>query len=169
MSGSNEPEGGETGAGATGTKTRRRRPKRAVDYGILPKLIGYNLRRAQVRNFQMIGESVGAFDITPGQFGVLVIINANPGLNQSELGNAMNVDRSTVVAVIDRLEKRNLVVRDPSPMDRRSYALRLSDEGDELLAKLVPLVQGLERDMAKDLSDKEVETLVGMLKRMTVR
>ncbi len=169
MSGTNGPGDGEIGDGGTETKTRRRRPKRAVDYGILPSLIGYNLRRAQVRNFQMIGESVGAYDITPGQFGVLVIIHANPGLNQSELGNAMNVDRSTVVAVIDRLEKRNLVVRDPSPMDRRSYALRLSDEGEELLGKLVPLVQSLEREMANDLSDREVEELVGMLKRMTVR
>ena len=135
-------------------------------FGVLPRLLGYNVRRANVKFFQNFSEIVGRHDVTPGQFGVLAIIDANPGLNQSELGQAMGVDRSTVVAVIDRLEGRGLVVRDPSPKDRRSYALRLSDVGVKLFSDLIPVVEQYDRQAASKLSDEEVETLVDLLRRM---
>jgi len=138
----------------------------SVNYGILPSLIGFNLRRTQVRIFQAFAETVGRFDITPGQFGVLEIINSNPGFNQSELGAAMGVDRSTVVAVIDRLEGRGLVVRAPSRRDRRSYALRLSDTGKDLLAKLQPLVLEHDRLAGQNLDDSEVKKLIGYLQKL---
>jgi len=137
-----------------------------VNYGLLPELIGFNLRRTQIKIFQAFAETVGRHDITPGQFGVLEIINANPGLNQSELGVAMGVDRSTVVAVIDRLEGRDLVVRAPSPKDRRSYALRLSPGGEELLATLQPLVRAHDKRAGAALSDDEVASLIGLLRRL---
>ena len=148
---------------ATGTATK---DKSAAGFGILPRLLGYNVRRANVKFFQNFSDIVGGHDVTPGQFGVLAIIDANPGLNQSELGQAMGVDRSTVVAVIDRLEGRGLVVRDPSPKDRRSYALRLSDVGVEFLRELIPIVEKYDRQAAGRLTDKEVETLVDLLRRM---
>lgn len=137
-----------------------------VNYGMLPELIGFNLRRTQIKIFQAFARTVGRHDVTPGQFGVLEIINANPGLNQSELGLAMGVDRSTVVAVIDRLEKRDIVVRDPSPKDRRSYALRLSQKGEDLLKTLVPLVQEHDRRAGEVLSDEETATLIDFLRRL---
>lgn len=58
---------------------------------------------------------------------------ANRGLSQSELVAALGIDRSTLVAVIHGLEKRALVKRHPSPTDRRSYALALTDAGTDLL------------------------------------
>jgi DNA-binding MarR family transcriptional regulator len=140
--------------------------KASAKFGILPGLLGYNVRRANVKFFQNFSEIVAGHDVTPGQFGVLAIIEANPGLNQSELGQAMGVDRSTVVAVIDRLEGRGLVVRDPSPKDRRSYALRLSDIGVKLLHDLIPMVEKYDRQAAHRLSDEEVVTLVDLLRRM---
>ena len=105
------------------------------DYDLLPSLIGYNLRQAQTAVFQDFSESLKDCNITPGQFGVLVLIAANTGLNQTSLGNALGIDRSTVVAVIDKLEGRGLVERSPAPKDRRSYALRLSEQGAELLQR----------------------------------
>ena len=69
-------------------------------------------------------------------------------------------------AVIDRLEGRGLVVRDPSPKDRRSYALRLSDKGENLLSDLIPMVEKYDRQAAHRLTDDEVVTLVDLLRRM---
>jgi DNA-binding MarR family transcriptional regulator len=137
-----------------------------VDYGLLPGLIGFNLRRTQIKIFQAFAQTVGRHDVTPGQFGVLEIVNANPGLNQSELGAAMGVDRSTVVAVIDRLEDRDLVVRAPSPKDRRSYALRLSRTGEELLAILQPLVREHDQRAGQCLNDDEQAALISYLRRL---
>lgn len=152
------------------TKAAARRakgtPAPAADYGLLPELIGYNLRRAQVRVFQDFATTVGAHDITPGQFGVLTIIAANPGLNQSELGAAMGVDRSTVVAVIDRLEERELVQRRPAPNDRRSYALGLTAKGTDLLARLEPLVRAHEVRISARLVPAEQRELIRLLRKM---
>lgn len=135
-------------------------------FGLLPDLLGYNLRRAQVAVFADFAAAMAGHEITPGQFGVLVLIDANAGLNQRELGEAMGVDRSTVVAVLDRLEKRGLVQRRPVPTDRRSYALHLSPEGAGLLATLVPVVREHEARIAKGLSKGESETLNVLLKKL---
>lgn len=144
----------------------RRAPASAADFGLLPELVGYNLRRAQLRVFQDFAATVGAHNITPGQFGVLTIIAANPGLNQSELGAAMGVDRSTVVAVIDRLEERELVQRRPAPNDRRSYALGLTTKGTDLLARLEPMVRAHESRIAAGLAPAELRELIRLLRKM---
>lgn len=137
-----------------------------MDLGPLPDLIGYNLRRAQIAVFQSFQTAVAPHDITPGQFGVLIMIMENQGLSQSDLGAAVGIDRSTMVAVIDRLESRGLVVRAPSPNDRRSYALRLSDKGTELMQDLIPRIQAHDRGMVKDLSAAETAQLIDFLRRI---
>jgi len=153
----------------SGKKRRRRassKVRRALDYNILPGLIGYQMRRAQLAIFQDFQDVVGKHNISPGQFGVLVLIESNPGLNQSELGEAMGVDRSTMVAVIDKLEKAGYVVRQVAPNDRRSYALELSAAGGALLTKMRPAVLAHERNLAASLSDDEQGRLIDYLKRI---
>ena len=134
--------------------------------GLLPDLIGYNLRKAQIAVFQNFQAAVSPFDITPGQFGVMILIRENIGLSQSELGTAVGIDRSTMVAVIDRLESRGWVVRAPSPNDRRSYALELSPAGAALVEDLIPRVRAHERTMAKDLNKQEQAILIDLLNRV---
>ena len=155
--------GGGEGRGA-GTDRRRRRV-RPIKGGLLPSLLGYHLRRAQTAVFQSFRTATEEFDITPGQLGVLILIDANDGLSQSELGEAMGIDRSTMVAVIDRLERRDLVVRAPSPSDRRSYALRLSTQGVAMLAGVLPAVRRHESSVAETLTPDERETLISLLKK----
>jgi len=144
------------------TLVRRRR----LNSGLLPSLVGYHLRRAQIAVFDDFASSLGGLDIRPGQFGVLILIDANPGLNQSELGEAMGVDRSTVVAVIDRLEERGLVARRRAPNDRRSYALELTAAGRALLTRLRPLVAAHEARLAAGLSVEERQLLIDLLRRI---
>ncbi|ANC90454.1 MarR family transcriptional regulator [Azospirillum humicireducens] len=135
--------------------------------GPLPELVGYNLRKAQVALFQSFQNAVAPHDITPGQLGVLIMIRENEGLSQSDLGTAVGIDRSTMVAVIDRLESRGLVVRAPSPNDRRSYALRLSPEGQSLMDDLIPRVQAHDQGMVKDLSPEEQAQFIDFLRRVS--
>ena len=151
---------------ADGSVDRRRRRSRRIDHGLLPDLVGYNLRRAQIAVFQNFRAATADFDITPGQLGVLILIDSNDGLSQSELGDALGIDRSTMVAVIDRLERRDLVVRAPSPADRRSYALRLSDVGATLLQSIMPAVLAHERSVTESLSDEERAVLVKLLAKL---
>ncbi len=138
----------------------------AVDYDILPELVGYHLRRAQSVVFDDFLRTMAAQQIAPGQFGVLVLIAANPGLSQSALARAVGVERSTMVAVIDRLQARGLVERRRSAADRRSYALGLSAAGRRLLARLKPMVRRHERRVTQRLDAAEKATLIGLLRRL---
>ena len=142
---------------------------RTLSLGILSSLLGYHLRRAQVAAFQNFAEVVGASELTPGQFGVLVVIDANAGLSQTRLGSALGIDRSTVVAVIDRLESRGLVVRRPSPHDRRSHALHLSEEGKGVLKRITERVLAHEQMIAAKLSEAELASLIELLDRVARR
>jgi DNA-binding MarR family transcriptional regulator len=134
--------------------------------GILPELLGYHLRRAQLAVFADFARSMTGVDLTPGQFGVLARISANPGLTQSALGRAVGIERSTVVAVIDRLEKRGLVVRGEAEGDRRANALALSAEGQKLLRETTRRVRLHERRIARGLTPAETKLLIGLLRRV---
>ena len=153
---------------AADRRTRQRPNKTGkMALGPLPELVGYNLRKAQVAVFQSFQNAVAPHDITPGQFGVLIMIKENEGLSQSDLGTAVGIDRSTMVAVIDRLESRGLVIRAPSPNDRRSYALRLSPEGEKLLDELIPRIEAHDQAMVKDLSKQEQAQFIDFLRRVS--
>lgn len=138
----------------------------AIELGILKSLLGYHLRRAQVAVFQHFADTVGEVAITPGQFGVLAVINSNPGLSQTQLGNALGIDRSTVVAVIDRLEARGLVVRAAQPNDRRSHALQLAEAGIALLHRLEAMVREHEQQIARELTSEDQRLLISLLDRV---
>tara|TARA_A100001037_G_C15043145_1_gene586472 strand:+ start:339 stop:800 length:462 start_codon:yes stop_codon:yes gene_type:complete len=134
-----------------------------INMASLPDLIGYNLRCAQVTVFQHFSKTIGESDISPPQYGTLVLINANPGISQSAIASALRFDRSTLVQIIDRLEDRSLVIREVSATDRRSHALKLTDMGHSLLAKLNVLVNKHEQHMTRHLSGNERRTLMELL------
>ncbi len=134
--------------------------------GLLPELLGYHLRRAQLAVFADFERAMSGLDLTPGQFGVLARTAANPGLTQSALGRAIGLERSTVVSVIDRLEKRGLVVRGEAKGDRRANALALSPEGEKMLRDATRRVRQHERRIARGLSQSEAKLLMGLLGRI---
>jgi len=142
------------------------KPARRPKLGILDGLLGYHLRRAQVALFQHFSATVGAGGVTPAQLGVLSVIDANPGLSQTQLGTALDIDRSTVVGMIDQLEAQALVERAPAPADRRSHALRLSAAGTEALRKLELAVRAHENAVASGLGPAERRRLIALLKRI---
>lgn len=143
--------------------------KKATNFGPLSDFITYQLRRAQVSAFHNFGAAMSEVSITPGQFGVLTLIGNNNGISQSAVARALGVERSTMVAVIDGLEKRGLVLRRPSKTDRRSNALELSDDGNKLLASATDLAFDSDRETASALSEAEVIQLNTLLKKLNSR
>lgn len=140
--------------------------KSAINYGLLPGLVGYQLRMAQIALFRDFSQGLGGEDVTPGLFGVLVIIETNPDLKQSELAKAAQLDRSTVVTVIDNLERRGLVERRVALHDRRSNAIRLTDAGAALLRRLKRQVAQHEKRLLQNFSAAERDTFLALLKKV---
>lgn len=150
----------------TPASAARKKPVAALDLGLLPKLVGYQLRMAQVALFRDFAQGPGRYDVTPGLFGVLVIIEANRDLKQSELARATHLDRSTVVTVIDNLERRGLVERRAALNDRRSNAIRLTADGASLLRKLKRQVHQHEKRLLQHFSAAEREDFLGLLQKV---
>jgi DNA-binding MarR family transcriptional regulator len=145
---------------------KKKREQPATNLDLLPGLLGYQVRLAQIAIFRNFASVFDRLAISPGLFGVLVIIASNPGLTQNRLAAATHLDRSTVVTVIDKLEARGLVERRPAVPDRRAYALTLTAAGGALLRKLKPMVLEHERRLSAGLSAAESATLMRLLPKI---
>ena len=150
---------------ARGNGRRARAEPAALDPGPLPGLLGYRLRLAQQSVFRDFERSVGTLGISPGRAGMLLLIESNPGLSQSRLAEAVGLDRSTLVPILDDLERRELVERQPG-IDRRTNGLALTTASKRFLTSLKRHVREHEDRIAARLSEAEREQLLGLLARL---
>jgi DNA-binding MarR family transcriptional regulator len=149
---------------SSGTK-QSARAAGALDHGLLPRLVGYQLRLAQLAVFRDFDRATADLGLTPGRFGMLVLIEANPGVTQSELARAVGLDRSTMVALVDQLENRELVARRRGE-DRRTNGLWLTPAGRALLRKMKRRVAAHEARVAARFTPAERERLLDALRRL---
>ncbi len=112
----------------------------AVDLGELSELLGYSLKRAQLKIFDNFIRTVAPLQLTPAQFSVLLLIERNPGRNQTEIAATLGILRPNFVAMLDGLESRGLCARSRSTTDRRSHVLMLTDKGRATLARARKLI-----------------------------
>lgn len=131
--------------------------------GALSRFAGYRLRRAQTRFFASFMERLADFAITPGQLGLLLLIENNPGISQTALAQAVGIERSTLGEFIDRFEGRKLVERRGSIVDRRSHSLHLTAEGVAFVEAVMPAVEAHEESMLAVLSPADRATLMRLL------
>jgi len=142
------------------------RPHAEVDLGMLPDLIGFMLRRAQIAVFQEVFPLFAEVDIRPAQFSVLVVIERNPGLTQSQVSAALGIKRTNFVALLDSLEQRGLAERQAAAGDRRSHALHLTDHGRVVMRRLRQLVDIQERRLVGRIGESGSRQLIGLLHRL---
>ena len=140
------------------------KPEReALKQGVLPELIGYRLRLAQQAVFRDFAVSVG--QLSPGRVGMLFLIEANPGVAQGRLAEAVRLDRSTMVGVVDALEERGLIERRRGT-DRRTNGLWLTREGRLVTARLRRRIERHEARVAARLSPAERAQLLTLLEKL---
>jgi DNA-binding MarR family transcriptional regulator len=132
--------------------------------GVLPQLIGYRLRLAQQAVFRDFASSVG--EVSPGHAGILLLIEANPGVVQGRLAQAVRLDRSTMVGVVDALEERGLIERRRGA-DRRSNGIFLTPSGRAFMARLKRRIEAHERRIASQLGTPERAELLRLLEKLS--
>jgi DNA-binding MarR family transcriptional regulator len=143
--------------------TKQKAPPRPLNGGVLPGLIGYRLRVAQQAVFRDFAASVP--EASPGRAGLLLLLDANPGITQGRLAHAVNLDRSTMVGVIDTLEDAALVERRRGD-DRRTNGLWLTRAGKSLTARMRRRIEAHERRVAAKLSSVERAQLLALLRKL---
>jgi DNA-binding MarR family transcriptional regulator len=112
----------------------------ALQLGELSELLGYAMKRAQLKVFEDFLRCVAPLQLTPAQFSVLLLLDKNPGRNQTEIASTLGILRPNFVAMLDGLESRGLCERVRSTNDRRSHILLLTEKGRAVLARAKKLV-----------------------------
>jgi DNA-binding MarR family transcriptional regulator len=125
---------------------------------LLSQLGYYSSRRWKVR--------LAPLGLDPRQVMVLRRLAGDEGRSQQALGDALQIPPSRMVALVDALEQRGLLLRRPSPSDRRVRTLHLTKEGRRLLGEIMELSVEHEQQLCRGLQPAEREQLLTLLNRL---
>lgn len=131
-----------------------------IDLDAVP---GHLIRRLQQIAVGLFMEETAEFDLTPVQFAALAAVARQPALDQRTLARTIGFDTSTIGGVIDRLERRGLVMRQPAPDDRRVRRLTITPEGAALLERVMPAMQQAQKRILAPLPAAERATFLRLL------
>lgn len=128
---------------------------------------GFLLRRAHQISAAVFEDECKTVALTPAQFGVLTVLRASPGLDQSSLARALGFDKVTMLRVLRGLEARGLVERAPAPANRRNLSISLSAAGTALLEAAEQPAELAYRRLMAPLTAEQQEQLVELLQLLT--
>jgi DNA-binding MarR family transcriptional regulator len=137
-----------------------------IQYGVLDSLMGYAVRRAQIRMYETFIAALEPWRITPPRFSALVIVSLNPGLKLTQLAKIMGIARSGAVILVDALEEMGYMVRLPVPEDRRAFSLQLTDKGRADLVEITQAVEAQDGHVVAGLSLDEQQALQRLLLKL---
>ena len=105
-------------------------------------------------------------DVTAEQWGLLLELWHQDGQCQQHLANNAGKDKTSIIRLIDGLEKRNLVVRIPCQIDRRHKLIYLTNRGKALQKELIPLVQKTLSEAQRDVAPKQMDNCKDVLQKI---
>ena len=137
-----------------------------VDDSALRQLPGYNLKRAYLSVHDAFLAAAVEFDLRTSSYSCLAVIVANPDVVPSRLAEALRMERSNLVIVLDALERRDLISRRRLDTDRRYFALRATPKGRRLHDEATKAIAASENERLAVLDDAERETLFQLLRKI---
>jgi MarR family transcriptional regulator, lower aerobic nicotinate degradation pathway regulator len=127
---------------------------------------GFLLQRTHRRLRAALAEALVPLHLGVGHFAVLGLLFARGGLSQQQLIEILEIDKSSMVYLIDELEKQGLAQRRPAPGDRRAYAVHLTDTGRERVATGGEIVRRVQSQFLAPLKARERTQLNQLLRRL---
>jgi DNA-binding MarR family transcriptional regulator len=137
-----------------------------AEEGELSGFLGYNLKRVLSIVQSDLARVLAEFELRAVSFSALLVVVQEAGINQTQLAEALKIERSNLVQIIDELANRKLIQRDTVPGDRRRYALVPTAAGRRLLEQARAAVQAHETAVFECLSQNERDTLQQILLKL---
>ncbi|MEU8637482.1 MarR family transcriptional regulator [Amycolatopsis sp. NPDC048633] len=134
-----------------------------------PNALGMLLNRAHRLARAHANEAARPTGIELQHAGVLATVRAGRVRSQRELGAALGVDKSTLVRIVDDLERRNLVRRQRSADDRRAYEIVITKEGEHRLAEADELFAEAMTGLLQVFDDADRRRLHDLLSRFVAQ
>ncbi len=130
-------------------------------FDILVGKISTAINRTFLRAFAAEG-----IEITTEQWSVLACLWKKDDVTQQDLCNLTSKDKPSMTRLIDKLEKRKLVIRISSLADRRINLIQLTDAGKKLEEKATNLVQSIASKTLSNITDEELNQSRIVLKKI---
>jgi len=132
----------------------------------LQNLIGYLVHRTDVKMTNYFTKQLKPYDITPEQWSIISVLNDQNGLTQKELAEAIDRDQTTVARMIHSMEKKEFVKKVFNDKDKRSHYLFLTEKGERIKNKLIPVVNDAHRFVTTNLDEQELKQLKLILNKL---
>jgi DNA-binding MarR family transcriptional regulator len=136
------------------------------DIGEVRNIVGFHIRLAHGAVYRHFTESFTDLDLTQKQVSVLWLVGDHPDIAQTDLAQRMRMDRATTMAIVNRLEARQFLVRGKSESDGRKQTLNLTASGQKALVKAKTAIRKHEKWLKDRFTTKEVAQLIEMLTRI---
>lgn len=133
---------------------------------VLSSRLGYLLKHAYLRLTEESTRALAPHGIDGRELAVLAVLGAHDGLSQLEAARELGIDRTTMVALVDALEGKELVERRRSPQDRRKNLVQLTPAGRERLRDAELARQEMEHQFLAPLSRPDATLLVRALQSL---
>ncbi|MGH7912355.1 MAG: MarR family winged helix-turn-helix transcriptional regulator [Candidatus Dormibacteraceae bacterium] len=146
-----------------GTEPARESPPAA-----LADRLGFLLKHAYLAYQSMQTPALAPLGLDGRLLAVLTLVEAEGPALQQRLSERLRVDRTTMVALVDALERNKLVERRRDPVDRRGYQVRITKRGAEALLQGHRAVRTVEQALLGELSDEEQRQLRSLLGRVVL-
>jgi DNA-binding MarR family transcriptional regulator len=111
-------------------------------------------------------ERLSVLELSPPDAGILRLLRMSSGISQQELSGRLGIHPSRLVAILDNLERRELVERRPNPDDRRLYSLHLTKDGGEMLNRIGKVAREHQDALLAALGAEERVQLGGLLQKV---
>jgi DNA-binding MarR family transcriptional regulator len=128
--------------------------------------IAFLISRLGGRQSNAFAELLRPLGLRPKQFAVMNLVQLGDGPSQQEIGAAMELDPSGLIATLDELERAGWLERRRRTADRRRYELYLTDAGSEKLAEGRHAAGVRAEQLTSRLTAGERSTLLGLLEKL---
>ena len=133
---------------------------------ILRDMVSYRIRLLQIAAYKVFEQRIGDHGSAPRYYGLLKLVETNPGIPQTRLAEAIFLDRSSLVPILETLSREGWIERRRSDRDKRVRRVFLTREGAEKLKALETEVMAHEAMMTRGFSTEEKAQLLGLLMRL---
>ncbi|MBV7410387.1 MarR family winged helix-turn-helix transcriptional regulator [Maritimibacter sp. DP1N21-5] len=128
--------------------------------------VSYQIRLLQIASYKIFEQRVTGHGSAPRYFGLLKIVEANPGIPQARLAEAIFLDRSSLVPILETLTKEGWIERRKTATDKRVRRVFLTAGGVDKLAALEGEVRAHEAMVTAGLSSEDKGLLLSLLARV---
>lgn len=135
----------------------------------LRQFMGYHIKRAFNVIQADLSDVLQQFELRMVSYSVLVLITENPGIRQSQLSDALAIERPNLVVIIDELESKELIVRDRLLTDRRAYLLKATLAGRRLCEKAFIAVTAHEKVLFEGIDEETRSKIVHAMQHLEAR